>query len=55
MTESISFDYNKTCLHSLPENSALNAAQQTLRDVREDQIQDLETALRKLSEERKKY
>ncbi|XP_024946085.1 rootletin isoform X3 [Cephus cinctus] len=34
--------------------SALDAAHQTLRELREEQIQDLETALKKLAEERRR-
>jgi len=35
--------------------SVLEAAHQTLRDIREEQIHDLDTALKKLGEERRKY
>lgn len=35
--------------------TVLEAAHQTLRDIREEQIHDVDTALRKLGEERRKY
>ncbi|XP_034942532.1 rootletin isoform X2 [Chelonus insularis] len=54
MAESLPIEMSRIPVHSSTSNSALEAAQQTLRDLREEEIQDLETALRKLSEERKR-
>ncbi|XP_012287068.1 rootletin isoform X2 [Orussus abietinus] len=39
---------------AIPSSTILDAAHQTLREIREEQIQDLETALHKLADERKK-
>lgn len=40
---------------SLPSSSALEQAQQHLRDLRSEPITDLDTALLRLEEERRKY
>lgn len=40
---------------SLPPSSALEQAQQHLRDLRSEPITDLDTALLRLDEERRKY
>lgn len=40
---------------SLPPSSALEQAQQHLRELRSEQITDLDTALLRLEEERRKY
>lgn len=54
MAESIVYDSNKVVSSAPPTTSVLDAAHQTLRE-REEQIYDLDTALKKLSEERKRY
>lgn len=54
MAESVTYDTNKISSSLPPTNSALDAAQQTLREIREEQIHDLDTALRKLADERKR-
>lgn len=38
-----------------PPGSALDQAQQHLREIREERIHDLETALKRLDEERRRY
>lgn len=38
----------------LPQNTALEQAQQHLREVREERIGDLDTALKRLDEERRR-
>lgn len=55
MAESIVYDSNKVVSSAPPTTSVLDAAHQTLREIREEQIYDLNTALKKLSEERKRY
>lgn len=45
-----------TTLHlPAPASSALEEAQQHLRELREERIHDLDTALRRLEEERRRY
>lgn len=55
MAESVIYDSNKAASSASPTTSVLDAAYQTLREIREEQIHDLDTALKKLSEERKRY
>lgn len=55
MTETIPCDTSKPATATVSSMSALEAAHQTLRDIREEQIHDLDTALQKLAEERRKY
>lgn len=55
MVESLPAEIVRVPSSSARGNSALDAAQQTLRELREEQIHDLETALKKLSEERRRY
>lgn len=56
MAETIPCDTtSKTGAATVSSTSALDAAHQTLRDLREEQIHDLDTALKKLGEERRKY
>ncbi|XP_043473527.1 rootletin isoform X3 [Leptopilina heterotoma] len=54
MVESLPAEIVRVPSSSARGNSALDAAQQTLRELREEQIHDLETALKKLSEERRR-
>ncbi|XP_020278588.1 rootletin isoform X2 [Pseudomyrmex gracilis] len=56
MAETIPYDtgITKPAATTLSSTSALEAAHQTLRDIREEQIHDLDTALKKLAEERRK-
>ncbi|XP_012540791.1 rootletin [Monomorium pharaonis] len=51
MTETIPCDTSKPIVSS---TTVLEAAHQTLRDIREEQIHDMDTALKKLGEERRK-
>lgn len=55
MAETIPCDTSKPATATVSSTSALEAAHQTLRDIREEQIHDLDTALQKLGEERRKY
>lgn len=56
MAETIPCDTtSKPTTSTVSSTSALDAAHQTLRDLREEQIHDLDTALKKLGEERRKY
>lgn len=55
MAETIPCDTSKPATATVSSTSALEAAHQTLRDIREEQIHDLDTALQKLAEERRKY
>ncbi|XP_066581176.1 centrosome-associated protein CEP250 [Prorops nasuta] len=54
MVEAISCENTKIPLCSTVSACALSTAHQTLRDYREDQILDLDTALKKLGEERRR-
>ncbi|XP_043519039.1 rootletin isoform X2 [Frieseomelitta varia] len=54
MAESAIHDSNKAASSASPTTSVLDAAYQTLREIREEQIHDLDTALKKLAEERKR-
>ena len=54
MVESLPADMGRVPSSSARASSALDAAQQTLRELREEQIHDLETALKKLAEERRR-
>ncbi|XP_076662657.1 ciliary rootlet coiled-coil, rootletin isoform X2 [Andrena cerasifolii] len=54
MTETTAYDTSKVSSSTPPAVSALDSAHQTLRDIREEQIHDLDTALKKLAEERKR-
>jgi len=54
MAETIPCD-SKRATATVSSTSALEAAHQTLRDIREEQIHDLDTALSKLGEERRRY
>jgi len=55
MAETIPCDGSKRASATVSSTSALEAAHQTLRDIREEQIHDLDTALSKLGEERRRY
>lgn len=56
MAETVVCDTSsKSMPATVSSTSALDAAHQTLRDIREEQIHDLDTALKKLGEERRKY
>lgn len=55
MTETIPCDTSKPSTAIVSSTTVLEAAHQTLRDIREEQIHDLDTALKKLGEERRKY
>lgn len=57
MAETVPCDTTKptAATATVSSTSALEAAHQTLRDIREEQIHDLDTALQKLGEERRKY
>lgn len=56
MAETIPYDTgSKPTAATLSSTSVLEAAHQTLRDIREEQIHDLDTALKKLADERRKY
>lgn len=56
MTETVPCDTVKTGgTTPVSSISVLDAAHQTLRDLHEEQILDLDTALRKFGEERRKY
>lgn len=55
MAETVPCDTSKPATATVSSTSALEAAHQTLRDIREEQIHDLDTALKKLGEERRKY
>lgn len=56
MAETIPCDTIKpTATATVSSTTVLEAAHQTLRDIREEQIHDLDTALKKLGEERRKY
>lgn len=52
MTESLPIEITRNA--SSPSTSVLEAAHQTLRDIRDEQIHDLDTAIRKLNDERRK-
>ena len=52
MSESLPTDDDRILNSSMPSQLILQAAQQTMRDMRDEQISDLDTALKKLSEER---
>ncbi|GAB1869589.1 Rootletin [Camponotus japonicus] len=56
MAETVPCDTTKptAATAAVSSTSALEAAHQTLRDIREEQIHDLDTALQKLGEERRK-
>lgn len=56
MTESLGPEIGRiqTAAAGSAPSSALDAAHQTLRDLRDEQIQDVETALRKLADERRR-
>ncbi|KAL6255819.1 hypothetical protein P5V15_013062 [Pogonomyrmex californicus] len=54
MAETIPCDISKPATATVSSTTVLEAAHQTLRDVREEQIHDLDTALKKLGEERRK-
>ncbi|XP_072755819.1 uncharacterized protein Root [Anoplolepis gracilipes] len=54
MAETVPCDTSKPATATVSSTSALEAAHQTLRDIREEQIHDLDTALQKLGEERRK-
>lgn len=54
MTEVLPIETTRVPTASSTTISALEAAHTTLRDLRDEQIQDLETALRKLTEERRR-
>ncbi|KAF7987174.1 hypothetical protein HCN44_011480 [Aphidius gifuensis] len=51
MTESLPIELTR---NTSPSTSVLEAAHQTLRDIRDEQIHDLDTAIRKLNDERRK-
>lgn len=55
MTESLPADEDRLMTGSLPGQLILQAAQQTMREMREEQINDLDTALQKLADERNRY
>lgn len=55
MVETIPCDSTKPATATVSSTTVLEAAHQTLRDIREEQIHDLDTALKKLGEERRKY
>lgn len=55
MAETIPCDSSKSQTATVSSTTVLEAAHQTLRDIREEQIHDLDTALKKLGEERRKY
>lgn len=55
MAESLPADEDRLLTGSLPSHSILQTAQQTMRDMREEQISDLDTALKRLNEERSRY
>lgn len=55
MAETIPCDSTKPATATVSSTTVLEAAHQTLRDIREEQIHDLDTALKKLGEERRKY
>lgn len=57
MAETIPYDIGsgKPAAATISSTSVLEAAHQTLRDIREEQIHDLDTALKKLGDERRKY
>ena len=57
MSESLGPELSRaqTVLQGTTPSSALDAAHQTLRDLRDEQIQDVETAIQKLSEERRRF
>ncbi|XP_015432669.1 PREDICTED: LOW QUALITY PROTEIN: rootletin [Dufourea novaeangliae] len=54
MVESGAFDSNKLSSSVPVVTTPLDAAHQTLREIRDEQIHDLDTALKKLAEERKR-
>ncbi|KAL0100440.1 hypothetical protein PUN28_019642 [Cardiocondyla obscurior] len=54
MTETIPCDSTKPTGATVSSTTVLEAAHQTLRDIREEQIQDMDTALKKLGDERRK-
>lgn len=54
MAESVVYDSSKISSSVPPTTTALDAAHHTLREMREEQIHDLDTALKKLAEERKR-
>lgn len=55
MAETIPCDSTKPMAATVSSTTVLEAAHQTLRDIREEQIHDLDTALKKLGDERRKY
>lgn len=55
MAETIPCDSSTPATATVSSTTVLEAAHQTLRDIREEQIHDLDTALKKLGEERRKY
>jgi len=55
MAETVPCDTSKPTTATVSSTTVLEAAHQTLRDIREEQIHDLDTALKKLGEERRKY
>lgn len=55
MAETIPCDTSKLATATVSSTTVLEAAHQTLRDIREEQIHDLDTALKKLGDERRKY
>ncbi|XP_077281306.1 ciliary rootlet coiled-coil, rootletin isoform X2 [Temnothorax americanus] len=54
MAETIPCDSSKPATGTVSSTTVLEAAHQTLRDIREEQIHDMDTALKKLGEERRK-
>ncbi|XP_071554708.1 uncharacterized protein Root isoform X2 [Temnothorax nylanderi] len=54
MAETIPCDSSKPATGTVSSTTVLEAAHQTLRDIREEQIHDLDTALKKLGDERRK-
>lgn len=55
MAESTVYDTSKVPTPIPSTTSALDAAHQTLKEIREEQIHDLDTALKKLAEERRRF
>lgn len=55
MSESMPADEDRLMTGSLPGQLILQAAQQTMREMREEQIADLDTALKRLNEERNRF
>lgn len=55
MAESLAPEISRVSITGGAPSTALDAAHQTLRDLRDEQIQDVETALRKLADERRRF